>query len=145
MSMVCGGMGSVWVAEHLQLKTQVVVKFITSERRGNDEALQRFRREAALSAQAKGPHVVQIFDHGESLQGLPYIAMELLEGEDLGKRIARDGPVEPKLFCDWLSQACRGLARAHAKGIVHRDIKPENTWPPLASAPYPSWRPRRRK
>ena len=121
-----GGMGSVWIAEHLQLKTQVVVKFMTAERRGSEEALQRFRREAELSAQAKSPHVVQVFDHGVSQLGVPYIAMEFLEGEDLGKRIAREGPVEPKLFSGWLSQACRGLARAHAKGIVHRDIKPEN-------------------
>jgi len=121
-----GGMGSVWIAEHLQLKTQVVVKFMTAERRGSEEALQRFRREAELSAQAKSPHVVQVFDHGVSQLGVPYIAMEFLEGEDLGKRIAREGPVDPKLFSGWLSQACRGLARAHAKGIVHRDIKPEN-------------------
>jgi eukaryotic-like serine/threonine-protein kinase len=121
-----GGMGSVWIAQHLQLRTQVVVKFMTAERADNKEAQQRFRREAELAAQAKSPHVVQIFDHGISQLGPPYIAMELLEGEDLGKRIARDVTIEPRRFADWLSQACRGLARAHAKGIVHRDIKPEN-------------------
>jgi serine/threonine-protein kinase len=121
-----GGMGSVWIAQHLQLRTQVVVKFMTAERAESQESQQRFRREAELAAQAKSPHVVQIFDHGVSQLGVPYIAMELLEGEDLGKRIAREGAVEPRRFADWLSQACRGLARAHAKGIVHRDIKPEN-------------------
>src|SRR6478609_4419875 len=121
-----GGMGSVWLAQHLQLRTQVVVKFMTAERAGNQESQQRFRREAELAAQAKSPHVVQIFDHGVSALGLPYIAMELLEGEDLGKRIAREGTIDPRRFADWLTQACRGVARAHAKGIVHRDIKPEN-------------------
>jgi eukaryotic-like serine/threonine-protein kinase len=121
-----GGMGSVWLAEHLTLRAHVVVKFMAQEYASSQEARQRFEREASLSAQAKSPHVVQVFDHGTSLLGLPYIAMELLEGEDLGKRIERDGSLEPRLVADWLTQACRGLARAHAKGITHRDIKPEN-------------------
>ncbi|HYQ14819.1 MAG TPA: serine/threonine-protein kinase, partial [Polyangiaceae bacterium] len=121
-----GGMGSVWLAEHLTLRAQVVVKFMAREFASNPEARLRFEREASLAAQAKSPHVVQIFDHGTALFGLPYIAMELLEGEDLAKRIEREGRIEPHLFSDLLSQACRGLARAHAKGITHRDIKPEN-------------------
>jgi serine/threonine-protein kinase len=121
-----GGMGSVWIGEHLRLRTQVVVKFMAAEYALNQEAMQRFEREASLAAQAKSPHVVQVFDHGVSELGLPYIAMELLEGEDLGQRIARQGQIPPQQFADWLTQACKGLGRAHAKGIVHRDIKPEN-------------------
>ena len=121
-----GGMGSVWVADHLGLHTQVVVKFVSGELAGKPEMRERFEREAALAAQAKSPHVVQILDHGTTGFGVPYIAMELLEGEDLGKRIARDQIIGPGLFADWLAQACKGLARAHSKGIVHRDIKPEN-------------------
>jgi len=120
-----GGMGSVWVAEHLRLHTQVVVKFIVQEHMQSPEVIARFEREASLAAQAKSPHVVQVFDHGIAENGLPYIAMELLEGEDLGNRLDR-GVIAPHVFADWLSQACKGLARAHAKGIVHRDIKPEN-------------------
>lgn len=120
-----GGMGSVWVAEHLRLHTQVVVKFIVQEHIRSPEVVARFEREAALAAQAKSPHVVQVFDHGIAENGLPYIAMELLEGEDLGSRLER-GVIAPNVLCDWLSQACKGLARAHSKGIVHRDIKPEN-------------------
>lgn len=120
-----GGMGSVWIADHLRLHTQVVVKFMAAEHALNAEALARFEREAALAAQAKSPHVVQVFDHGVSLFGLPYIAMELLDGEDLAHRVAR-GPIEPVLFANWFGQACRGVGRAHAKGIVHRDLKPEN-------------------
>ena len=122
-----GGMGSVWIAQHLALRAHVVVKFIAREYASNPEARLRFEREATLAAQAKSPHVVQIFDHGTSLFGLPYIAMELLEGQDLGKRIEREGGrIQPLVFANWLTQACRGLARAHAKGITHRDIKPEN-------------------
>src|SRR5687767_9275228 len=90
-----GGMGSVWVAHHERLRTDVVVKFMTAEYAQNAEALARFEREASLAAQAKSPHVVQVFDHGVSLGGLPYIAMELLEGEDLAERLARVGVVEP--------------------------------------------------
>ena len=119
-------MGSVWIAEHLTLHTQVVVKFMAAEYALSREALLRFEREATLAAQAKSPHVVQVFDHGVSQFGLPYIAMELLEGEDLARRIAKQGPVPPALFANWLSQACRGVSRAHGKNIVHRDIKPEN-------------------
>ena len=121
-----GGMGSVWVADHLGLHTQVVVKFVNVEHASSPEVRARFEREAALAAQAKSPHVVQVLDHGLTSLGVPYIAMELLEGEDLSKRIARDYVIAPALFADWLRQACKGLSRAHGKGIVHRDIKPEN-------------------
>jgi hypothetical protein len=121
-----GGMGSVWVAFHLGLRTEVVVKFISDDKVDSEEALARFEREAALAALAKSPHVVQLFDYGISQVGLPYITMELLEGEDLGSRIAREGAIAPPVLAGWLTQICRGLHRAHAKGIVHRDIKPEN-------------------
>ncbi len=123
-----GGMGSVWVARHLGLHVDVVVKFMAAAFATNTEAMMRFQREAALAAQAKSPHVVQVFDHGLTSNGIPYIAMELLEGEDLGKRLEREGTIEPGVLATWLVQACRGLARAHAKGIVHRDIKPENVF-----------------
>jgi len=121
-----GGMGSVWVADHLKFHIKVVVKFMAEEFAANPEALGRFEREAALAAQAKSPHVVQIYDHGVSEIGLPYIAMELLEGEDLASRMTRLGRVPPPLYASWLWQACNGLGKAHAKGIVHRDVKPEN-------------------
>src|SRR5689334_9146468 len=107
-----GGMGSVWIAEHLRLQTRVVVKFMAPEYTENREAMQRFEREATLAAQAKSPHVVQVFDHGVSELGLPYIAMELLDGEDLAARIKRDRVIPPPLYADWLTQICRGLGRA---------------------------------
>jgi hypothetical protein len=121
-------MGSVWVAEHLRLRTEVVVKFMAPEYAQNEDARRRFEREATFAAQAKSPNVVQVFDHGITESGLPYIVMEMLSGEDLGQCIEREGRIEPHVFAVWLRQACAGLGRAHQKGIVHRDIKPENVF-----------------
>jgi len=121
-------MGSIWLAEHERLKSRVVVKFIVGEYARHDEALARFEREASLAAQAKSPHVVQVYDHGIALNGLPYIAMEHLEGEDLATRIAREGRIEALRFAEWFRQASSGLFRAHSKQIIHRDIKPENVF-----------------
>src|SRR4051794_20766068 len=84
-----GGMGSVWVAEHRGLKTQVAVKFIDEALGANAQALGRFAREAEAVARIRSPHVVQILDHGMADGRIPYIAMELLEGESLGARIRR--------------------------------------------------------
>ncbi|MBL9110512.1 MAG: serine/threonine protein kinase [Myxococcales bacterium] len=120
-----GGMGTVWVAEHLALRTDVVVKFITGDLATNPEAMARFEREAAAASQVKSPHVVQTFDHGTS-NGLPYIVMELLEGEDLGDYLHHHGRMAPKAVVQLVTQLGRALDKAHAKGIVHRDIKPNN-------------------
>jgi serine/threonine protein kinase len=119
-------MGSVWIAEHLTLQIELVVKFCLGEAAVHPELSARFQREAALAMRARGPHVVQIFDHGETGDGTPYIAMELLHGEDLAARLERDRSVTPAVFSGWLTQAADGLANAHAVGVVHRDIKPSN-------------------
>jgi eukaryotic-like serine/threonine-protein kinase len=121
-----GGMGSVWVADHLALQTEVAVKLISAEIAQNSEAVARFQREATAAAQLKSPHVVQIFDHGVMPEGLPYIVMELLEGHDLGRRIQEQGTLPVGEVVSIVSQVCRALGKAHTRGIVHRDIKPEN-------------------
>jgi serine/threonine protein kinase len=123
-----GGMGSVWVAEHLTLQTEVAVKFISAELTGQTEAVVRFQREATAAAQIKSPHVVQVFDHGVTSGGTPYIAMELLDGEELSKRLERAGALPVAQVAEIVTQLCRALSRAHALGIVHRDIKPENVF-----------------
>ena len=123
-----GGMGAVWVAEHLALRTQVVVKFIAHGLKSNKEAQDRFSREAAAASQVKSPHVVQTFDHGITEDGTPYIVMELLEGGDLGQYMERQARVAPDLVVEIVGQLARALDRAHEKGIIHRDIKPGNIY-----------------
>jgi len=121
-----GGMGSVWVADHLALKTQVAVKFM-SERLASDPTMRaRFEREATSAAQIGSPHIVNVQDHGITSDGIPYIVMELLEGEDLSDRIKREGPLHLDDVAKIISQTCKALGKAHRRGIVHRDIKPSN-------------------
>jgi eukaryotic-like serine/threonine-protein kinase len=123
-----GGMGSVWVADHLTLRTQVAVKFMFVQFAQNIEFVRRFQAEAMAAAQIKSPHVAQVFDHGITSEGEPYIVMELLEGEDLRQRLKRTGPLSPAEFAPILTQVAKALTRAHQLGIVHRDIKPDNVY-----------------
>src|SRR5580693_5041107 len=117
-----GGMGSVWHATHLGLDIPCAVKFIEGEFAPMAEAQTRFEREAKAAATLRSPHVVQILDHGV-YEGTPYIAMELLEGEDLGKRLQRVGRLSPRDTHGIVMQVCRALSKAHSLGIVHRDLK----------------------
>jgi serine/threonine-protein kinase len=120
-----GGMGSVWHATHLGLDIPCAVKFIEGEFASVAEAQARFEREAKAAATLRSPHVVQILDHGVC-EGTPYIAMELLEGEDLGKRLLKVGKLSPRDVHGVVTQVCRALSKAHGLGIVHRDLKPDN-------------------
>ncbi|WP_437307490.1 serine/threonine-protein kinase [Sorangium sp. So ce388] len=121
-----GGMGSVWVADHLTLGSQVAVKFMAPEIARSPGFAERFRREAMAAAQLRSPHVAQVFDHGVTEDGLPYIVMELLEGEDLKSRVSRHGPIPMHEIACIVRQVAKALGRAHQLGIVHRDIKPDN-------------------
>jgi serine/threonine-protein kinase len=123
-----GGMANVWIAEHAGLGTQVAVKFMSGELVSNPECLARFATEAKIAARIKSPHVVNIFDYATTPAGLPYIVMELLEGEgsgDANPRLPRSGFEDSSRV---LVQICKALAKAHGLGIVHRDIKPENVF-----------------
>ncbi len=122
-----GGMASVWVADHLSLDIEVAVKFIATELIGSSpELVARFNREAGAIAKIRSPHVVQVLDHGLTADGTPYIVMELLEGEDLGARLDRDGRMPMAQVVTLVAQVAKALTRAHATGIIHRDIKPDN-------------------
>jgi serine/threonine-protein kinase len=123
-----GGMGSVWQARHLGLDTDCAVKFIEGEFASSPEAKIRFEREAKAAAQLRSPHVVQIFDHGV-FEDTPYIAMELLRGQDLSQKLqSSGGRLAPGDVGQIIVQVCRALTKAHQAGIVHRDLKPENIW-----------------
>jgi serine/threonine protein kinase len=122
-----GGMGSVWLATHLGLDIPCAVKFIEGEFAQMAEAQARFEREAKAAASLRSPHVVQILDHG-IFDGTPYIAMELLDGEEFGKRLHRVGRMNPAEVVRIISEVGRALTKAHAIGIVHRDLKPENIY-----------------
>jgi serine/threonine-protein kinase len=121
-----GGMGSIWLGEHLTLRTPVAVKFLSAELWDDPDAHARFNREATAAAQLRSPHVVQILDHGVTDDGTPYIVMELLEGEDLSQRLQRVRTLSMRATASIVVQACRALSRAHAHDVVHRDIKPNN-------------------
>ena len=121
-----GGMGSVWVAEHLALGTEVAVKFLHGDYASDPAARARFSREAAASAQVKSSHVVRVYDHGLTDSQVPFIVMELLEGTDLAKRIEAEHRIGPDDVVSIVAQLAKALEQAHEKGIVHRDIKPEN-------------------
>jgi len=122
-----GGMGSIWAARHMQLDTPVALKFIDTIAAYADDALVRFEREAKAAAQIRSPHVVQIFDHGVD-GDQPYIAMELLEGEDLGERLRRERRLPLEVAARILTQAAKALRRAHDAGVIHRDLKPSNVF-----------------
>src|SRR5512138_1757977 len=121
-----GGMGSVWEGTHTTLGTHVAVKFIDSEYAESPEARNRFDNEARAAAKLRSKHVVEVYDHGVTDDGRPFIVMEYLRGEPLDKRLDRVGRLPAKETGRMIMQVCRALSKAHAAGIVHRDLKPEN-------------------
>lgn len=124
-----GGMGSVWQAERLGWNAAVAVKVMTHSGVLKPGAVKRFEREARLAATLRSPHVVQLLDHGvDSETGIPFMVMELLEGESLATRLRERGPLSPAETRDVVVQLSRALTRAHAQGIVHRDLKPDNVF-----------------
>ncbi len=121
-----GGMGSVWEGRHTSLGKRVAIKFIEAEYANSTEARQRFDNEAHAAARIQSKHAIEIYDHGVTDDGKPYIVMEFLSGEPLDKRIERMGRLSLQETARILQQVCRGLARAHEQGVIHRDLKPEN-------------------
>lgn len=124
-SLARGGMGAVWIGRHLELGTSVAVKFIDAVHAASDSARSRFKREAKAAALLNTPHVVKVYDYGVE-DGTPYIVMELLEGEDLGTRLKREGRLSLAAASAILTPVCKALHNAHKLGLVHRDLKPAN-------------------
>jgi serine/threonine protein kinase len=122
-----GGMGAIWRAEHLTLQAPVAVKIIDRDAVRDEQTVARFLREAKAAASLRSPHVVQILDYGVD-EGVPFIVMELLEGETLAERLKRNGRLTPAETARFMTHVGRAIGRAHDAGIVHRDLKPENVF-----------------
>jgi serine/threonine-protein kinase len=125
--MGAGGMGAIWRAEHLVLKAPVAVKLIDRDAVPDEDTMARFLREAQAAATLRSPHVVQIIDYGVDGK-IPFMVMELLEGENLAQRLKRMRRLSRQETARILTQVGRAVQRAHEAGIVHRDLKPENVF-----------------
>ena len=121
-----GGMGVVVAATHLALDQRVAIKFLHPEAMRQQEAVERFQREAKVAAKVNSEHVARVHDVGTLEGGEPFIVMEYLEGGDLRDLIRRGEPIPIAEVCEIALQACEALAEVHAAGIVHRDLKPSN-------------------
>ncbi len=121
-----GGMGVVAQCHHLQLDERVAIKMLKPEVLGDDDAVQRFLREAQAAAKLKSEYVARVVDVGAFENGVPYMVMEFLDGYDLGQMLEGGKLLSTPLVVELALQACEALAEAHALGIVHRDVKPTN-------------------
>lgn len=120
-----GGMGVVFVAEHLTMKRQVAIKVLPSDKAKDEEARERFYREARIVAALDHPNVVHAFDVDKS-GDTHFMVMEYIEGESLESMLRRKGSLPARDAAEYIAQAARGLQHAHERGLVHRDIKPAN-------------------
>jgi serine/threonine-protein kinase len=127
-----GGMGEVWKARHRLLARPAAIKLVrldpslTNRPSEIGRIMQRFEREAQVTASLTSPHTVGLFDFGLTDDGTFYYVMELLDGLDLDTLVDAYGPVSAERAVHIMTQACKSLAEAHASGLVHRDIKPSN-------------------
>jgi len=121
-----GGMAVVVAATHLHLQERVAIKLLLPEVLSKREVVRRFLREAQATVRLKDEHVARVAGVGTLPDGIPYIVMEYLDGQDLRVTMSERGALPPGEVVDYLLQACEALAEAHALGIVHRDVKPAN-------------------
>ena len=121
-----GGMGNVYLAEHVILKKKVAVKILHFELSKNKDTLERFRREAIAASNIGQTNIVDVTDFGYTEQGNAYFVMEYVEGESLADIIKKRAPLPLHHVVAITAQVALALYSAHGKGIVHRDMKPEN-------------------
>jgi serine/threonine-protein kinase len=121
-----GGMGEVYLAEHLLLKRPCAVKLIRAGAATDPRALERFEREVRLTATLSHPNTVEIYDYGRAEDGTYYYVMEYFHGLSLAELVERHGPLPPGRVVFLLRQVCGALREAHAAGLIHRDLKPSN-------------------
>jgi hypothetical protein len=121
-----GGMGAVYRARDVRLDRLVALKVVRAELLGDQEARQRFRREAQIVARLQHPGIVSVFDYGTFANGGAYLVMELVKGEDLRRVLLREGRLEADRALNILFAVCAAIETAHRDGVLHRDLKPEN-------------------
>ena len=121
-----GAMGTVYRAEHVQIGKAMAVKLLHHEVEQNPESVARFHREAEAASRLNHPNTVHVFDFGRTKSGSLYLVMEYVDGDDLGKVIAREGAMPFGRVAYLLAQVAGSVADAHAAGVIHRDLKPEN-------------------
>ena len=121
-----GGMGEVYLAEHLLLKRPCAIKLIRPDKAGDARVLARFEREVKATAKLSHLNTIEIYDYGRAEDGTFYYVMEYLPGLSLAELVELDGPQTAGRVIHLLAQACDALREAHDKQLVHRDIKPAN-------------------
>jgi serine/threonine-protein kinase len=123
-----GGMGDVFLAEHVLMKRPCALKLIRAEASSDPTALARFEREVRTTASLTHPHTIEIYDYGHTDDATFYYVMEYLPGLSLEELLAEYGPLPAGRVIYLLRQACSALAEAHAAGLIHRDLKPGNLY-----------------
>ena len=123
-----GGMGEVYEATHERLAHRYAVKFLHPGVRDHPEALPRFMREAQVTSLLRHPGIVSVVDFNTLPDGSAYLVMEYLDGESLGKVLARTGPLPLQRVVDITDQVSAALTAAHLRGVVHRDMHPQNVF-----------------
>jgi len=121
-----GGMGSVYEASHTRLPRRFAVKLLNADVLSNREVFERFQREAEIASSLGDDHIVQVVDFNYTEDGVPYMVLELLVGEDLAERLESRGRMSLAQTATILEQISGALEVAHQHGIVHRDLKPQN-------------------
>src|SRR5262249_36731581 len=121
-----GGMGEVYLAEHVLLKRPCALKLVRPDQTGDPSVRRRFERESRTMAALRHPNAVAVHDSGRTADGLLYYVMEYLAGPTLEEVVARDGPLAPARVVRLLGQLCDVVREAHSLGILHLDIKPGN-------------------
>jgi len=122
-----GGMGAVFEVVHCETERRLALKVMHPHVLASDDMRARFRQEAKVAAHVDSEHVVDVFDAGiDDATGMPFLVMELLRGEELGKLLQSHGRLSPGEVVSYLHQTSLALDKTHAAHIVHRDLKPEN-------------------
>src|SRR6516162_9593632 len=120
-----GGMGEVYRATDLTLGQSVALKFLPEEASRNQRLLERFHGEVRVARLVSHPNVCRVYDIGQ-IEGMPFISMEYVDGEDLASLLTRIGRLPSDKAVEAARRLCSGLAAAHDRGVIHRDLKPQN-------------------